>query len=101
VDPNARTGIYWIVWEDRRGNWRLRAISRAAAAATILLALLAASAGVLIALTQSGRPWVGWAWAGWVLAAAIVGGRTVAALGLGPIRRSAPIRGGTPDGDRR
>jgi hypothetical protein len=93
VDPNTRTGVYWIVWEERRGRWRLRAISRAAAGATFLLALLAATAGVLIALTQAGRPWVGWAWGAWVLAVAVVGARTVTALGPGLIRRSAPFRG--------
>src|SRR5215211_3232656 len=93
MEPGSRTGRYWIVWEERRGSWRLRGISRDAAAATVLLAVLAASAGVLVALTQVGRPWVGWAWAGWVLAAALVGARTVPALGRGAVRRSTPLRG--------
>lgn len=101
MDPNTRTGVYWIVWEERCGRWRLRGISRAAVGATVLLALLAAAAGVLIALTQEGRSWVGWAWAVWVLAVALAGGRVIAALSLGPIRRSPPIRDGTPDGDHR
>ena len=79
----------------------MRGISRAAVGATVLLALLAAAAGVLLALTQEGRAWVGWAWAVWVLAVALVGSRVIAALTLGPIRHSAPIRGDVLDGDYR
>jgi len=91
MDPNSRTGHYWMVWEERQGRWRLRAISRGAVLATLLLALLAASAGVLIALTQSETPWVGLVWAVWVLAVAVIGGRVLGEVGRGFIRRSAPI----------
>jgi hypothetical protein len=94
MDPSNRTGVYWIVWEERRGRWRLRGISRAAAGVTALLAVLAASGGVLLALTQVGTPWIGWLWALWVLAVALVGSRMLAALALGPIKRSAPVGGG-------
>ncbi|MEA2512098.1 MAG: hypothetical protein QOF01_2762 [Thermomicrobiales bacterium] len=99
MDPSSRTGRYWIVWEERRGRWRLRGISRAAVAVTVLLAVLAAAAGVLIALTQAGEAWVGWAWAAWVLAVAAVGGRVLYALALGPVRRSAPVGSDRAEGD--
>ncbi len=101
MDPSSRTGRYWIVWEERRGRWRLRGVSRTAVAVTLLLAVLAALAGILIALTQAGTSWVGWAWAAWVLAVAAVGGRVLYALALGPVRRSAPVGSGRADGNRR
>ncbi len=92
MESESRTGHYWIVWEERRGRWHLRGISRRAVATTVLLALLAATAGILAAFTQAGARWVGFAWAAWVLAAAAVGGRAIADAGLGFVRRSAPLR---------
>ena len=92
MDPTSRTGHYWIVWEERRGRWHLRGISRSAVVTTVLLALLAATAGILAAFTQAGTRWVGFAWAAWVLAVALVGGRVIVDAGRGFVRRSAPLR---------
>jgi len=91
MDANSRTGHYWMVWEERQGRWQLRAISRGAVLATLLLALLAASAGVLIALTQKQTPWVGLVWAAWILAVAVIGGRVLGEVKRGFIRHSGPI----------
>jgi hypothetical protein len=59
----------------------------AAVATTLLLAALAAAAGVLLALTQHGASWASWGWAAWTLAAAWVGGRLVYDGLRGPSRR--------------
>lgn len=92
MDPNSRTGHYWMVWEERQGRWHLRAISRRAVLTTFLLAFLAATAGILSALTQAETRWVGFAWAAWVLAMAVIGGRVIVDVGRGFIRHSAPIQ---------
>jgi hypothetical protein len=92
MDSGSRTGHYWIVWEERRGRRHLRGISRSGVVTTVLLALLAATAGILAAFTQAGTRWVGFAWAAWVLAVAAVGGRAIADAGRGFVRRSAPLR---------
>ena len=92
MDPTSRTGHYWIVWEERQGRRHLRGISRSAVLTTVLLALLAATAGILVAFTQAGTRWVGFAWAVWVLAVAVIGGRVIVDAGRGFVRRSAPLR---------
>lgn len=91
IEPGTRTGHYWIVWEERRGRLRLRAISHAGAVMFLLLALLAASAGILVALTQHDFGWVGWGWAVWVLGVAVVGGRVLMVKSEGLIRHSSPF----------
>jgi len=81
------TDQYWIAWDVRGDRRRVRGISRAAVFTTVMLTVLAALAGILLALTQHGTGWVGLAWAGWVLAFAAVIGRLVYDVLRGPIRR--------------
>jgi len=92
MDPNSRTGHYWMVWEERQGQWHLRAISRRAVLTTVLLAFLAATAGILVALTQAQTRGVGFAWAVWVVFVAVIGGRVIVDVGRGFVRHSAPLR---------
>jgi hypothetical protein len=67
----------------------------------LLLAFLAASAGVLVALTQEGIAWVGWGWAVWVLGVAAMVGRVLMVRAEGLIRHSSPfgVRHETPGSD--
>ncbi len=85
VEP-TRTDRYLVVWAEGPHRHHPWAVSRAAIATTVMLAILAATAGVLLALTQHGASGVAWAWAAWVLAFAYLVGRLITDSLRGPVR---------------
>ena len=82
-----RTEKWLVVGVGRPGRGRRRAVSAAAVLTTLVLALVAATGGVLLALTQHGARLVGWGWAVWTLVVAWVLGRLVYDALRGPSRR--------------
>ena len=84
-----RTEKYWFVGGERVGHGRARrrAVSAAAVGTTLVLAVVAAAAGILLALTQAGVRGVGFAWAAWTLVVAYCLGRLVYDALRGPSRR--------------